>query len=91
MTDPKPLVAPEIVPPDNTILFLPQRIADTSRGNFEVDIYMSGYTIEAEVTHTPTHTDNPSALILSERITLKPTLQAWLTDLLDRAEEAVAS
>lgn len=79
------LPGPEVVDHAGTLLFLAERYVTVEQGDLEVAVYRAGHFLEAEVRRT--HETEPSTVVLTERITLEPTLQVWLKDLLDRAEK----
>jgi len=86
VTEAQPLVTPVYVPEiGDTVLLLSQRLVSTAQGDIDLDLYQSGLSIEAEVRRT--HPTEPSTLIIRERINLKPTINAWVKDLLDRAQK----
>lgn len=89
MTEPKPIVAPVIVPHEDSVLFLAQYMAGAKRGDIEIEVHISGLLLEAEVRRIDPL--NPSEILLTERLNLEPTLQAWFTDLLNRAKEESTS
>lgn len=64
-----------------TVLF-----ASTTQGDLEVELYRSSSHLEAEV-HREFKDGRPSELVLKERLDLTPMLQAWVKDLLDRAQK----
>lgn len=85
MVEPQPLVAPAPVSSEGSVLFMAERYVHVEQGDLEVTVYHAGYYLEAEVRRN--HETEPSTTVLTERITLEPTLQAWLKDLLDRAQK----
>lgn len=80
------IVAPTVVPHEDTILFFAELFASTTQGDLEVELYRSSSHLQAEV-RREFKDGRPSELVLKERLDLTPMLQAWLKDLLDRAQK----
>jgi hypothetical protein len=80
---------PEVETPErlaNTILFMAQPFATGENGRgLKYEIVLSGFHLEAEITSPE------GKRVLRERISIKPLLDAWVTDLLKRAENGTAT
>lgn len=78
------LLPPVVEDHENSLLFMAEVWATGSSGtDLKYEIVRSpGFTYEAIVTH------HEHGEILRERISLQPTMNAWITDLLNRAEKA---
>jgi hypothetical protein len=76
---------PTIVPTEDTILFLAQQFAEGENGRgLRYDIWIAGSYLECDIT-------SAGDRVLRERIDIRPLLNAWVADLLTRAENGEAS
>jgi hypothetical protein len=91
MTDAKPLVPPERTADEttkNTLLFLSELWAEG-----EHPAYPISYEIDRGMgtQYRATVKGGDGRVLLVEQIDIRPTINAWITDLLERAEKARAS
>lgn len=79
------IAAPIVEPTEGSIL-LSEHFASAEQGDLTIDLYRTPYLIEAEVRRTFAD-GGPSKLVLNERLNIRPSLDSWLKDLLDRAQK----
>lgn len=82
------VAAPVIQSAEGSILLV-EHFGKAEQGDLTIDLYRTTNLIEAEVRRT-FKDGRPTELVLKERLNLRPSLDSWLKDLLDRAQKGTS-